>query len=119
LNPSEESLASHELFLDLPNLKKCRGTGFALMLVGIILPTHNQFGRIFHWWLIGIMIIVGEGSFKLPLVPVAAALAGIACDFACGRFIKPPESRFQKHLDSRYGRVRDIHEDVIFDTNAN
>ena len=26
------------------------------------------------------MIIVSEGSFQLPLVPLAAALAGVACD---------------------------------------
>jgi 4-amino-4-deoxy-L-arabinose transferase-like glycosyltransferase len=60
-----------------------------LMAIGIIFPTDNQFGRLFHWWLLAIIvfvIFVGEGNFshawyQLPLVPVAAAFAGVAVDF--------------------------------------
>jgi 4-amino-4-deoxy-L-arabinose transferase-like glycosyltransferase len=60
-----------------------------LMVIGIILPTANQFGRLFHWWLLGIIVFVvfvGEGHFshawyQVPLVPVAAAFAGVALEF--------------------------------------
>jgi hypothetical protein len=59
------------------------------MVIGIILPTDKQFGRLFHWWLVAIIafvVIIGEGNFRhawyqLPLVPVAAAFAGVALDF--------------------------------------
>jgi len=61
---------------------------FALMLVGVILPSPTKYGRVFHWWLIAIalfVLIAGEGNrhqwYRLPLVPVAAAFAGLACDF--------------------------------------
>jgi len=60
-----------------------------LMALGIFLPTDKPFGRLFHWWLLAIVLFVvfiGEGNFRhawyrLPLVPVAAAFAGVALDF--------------------------------------
>jgi hypothetical protein len=72
-----------------------------LMVVGIILSTHNQYNRLFHWWLLAIIVFVvfvGEGNFRhawyqLPLVPVAAAFAGLACDFSLRRFIKAVDSK--------------------------
>ena len=73
----------------------------ALMVAGIILPTHNQCNRLFHWWLLAIIlfvVFVGEGNFRhawyqLPLVPVAAAFAGLACDFSLRKFIKGLDSK--------------------------
>ena len=65
---------------------------FALMLPGIILPSQTKYGRMFHSWLIAIILFVliaGEGNrhewYRLPLVPVAAAFAGSACDVAWRR----------------------------------
>src|SRR5438094_9153758 len=58
------------------------------MLVGLALPSRSRFGGVFHWWLVAIILFVfvaGRGSswhawYQLPLVPVAAALAGRAAD---------------------------------------
>jgi hypothetical protein len=68
----------------------------AAMLLGICLPAQVKFGRLFHWWLVAIllfMIIAGQGHrhpwYLLPVVPVAAALAGHACDFALSRIARP------------------------------
>ncbi len=72
-----------------------------LMAIGMILPTDNQFGRLFHWWLLGIIVFVvfvGEGNFRhawyqLPLVPVAAAFAGAALDFSLAKLGQAYRSR--------------------------
>jgi len=58
------------------------------MLVGLALPSRSRFGGVFHWWLVAIILFVfvaGRGArwhawYQLPLVPVAAALAGRAAD---------------------------------------
>jgi 4-amino-4-deoxy-L-arabinose transferase-like glycosyltransferase len=59
------------------------------MLAGLFLPARAKYGRVFHWWLVAIMlfvIIAGHGNrhpwYQLPMVPVAAALAGRALDCA-------------------------------------
>ncbi len=63
------------------------------MLVGMFMSGGATLGRLFHWWLAAIvifLIVAGRGAsshqwYQLPLVPVAAAFAGRACDLAvCG-----------------------------------
>ncbi|HEU4342514.1 MAG TPA: glycosyltransferase family 39 protein [Candidatus Binatia bacterium] len=68
----------------------------AAMLLGICLPPQAKFDRLFHWWLVAIvlfMIVAGQGHrhpwYLLPVVPVAAALAGRACDFVLSRIARP------------------------------
>jgi hypothetical protein len=67
----------------------------AAMLVGIVLRPPGKFSRVFHWWLLAIILWVffaGRGNrhqwYQLPLVPVAAVFAGSALDFALRR-LKP------------------------------
>jgi len=67
---------------------------FAAMLAGIIVPPHAKFGRIFHWWLVALVVFIvvaGQGHrhpwYQLPLVPVAAAFAGLTWDFARHRLV--------------------------------
>jgi hypothetical protein len=67
----------------------------AAMLIGICLPPQAKFCRVFHWWLVAIllfMIVAGQGHrhpwYLLPVVPVAAAFAGRACDFALARIAR-------------------------------
>jgi hypothetical protein len=64
----------------------------AAMLLGICLPPQTKFDRLFHWWLLAIlvfMIAAGQGHrhpwYLLPVVPVAAAFAGCAYDFVLSR----------------------------------
>jgi hypothetical protein len=72
----------------------------AAMLVGIILPASGKLGRVFHWWLLAIILFVliaGLGNnrhpwYQLPIVPVAAAFAGLTCDFVVRMFVKPTDS---------------------------
>jgi 4-amino-4-deoxy-L-arabinose transferase-like glycosyltransferase len=60
----------------------------AAMLVGLFLPARTPYGWLFHWWLLALIVFVvlaGGGNhrhdwYQLPVVPVAAALAGRACD---------------------------------------
>jgi hypothetical protein len=66
------------------------------MLLGICLPSQGKLDRLFHWWLVAIllfMIVAGQGHrhpwYLLPVVPVAAAFAGHACDFALSRIARP------------------------------
>ncbi len=72
----------------------------AAMLGGIILPSGGRFARVFYWWLLAIILFVliaGLGNrhqwYQLPIVPVAAAFAGLACDFVLRRFLKPTGSK--------------------------
>jgi len=60
---------------------------FIAMLIGMVLPSRSLRGHVFHWWLLAIVafaLIAGNGHrhqwYLLPLTPVAAALAGRACD---------------------------------------
>lgn len=56
---------------------------------GIAIRSRKKFGRMFHWWLVAIVIFIvfaaqGNGRhpwYQLPMVPVAAAFAGQACSF--------------------------------------
>jgi 4-amino-4-deoxy-L-arabinose transferase-like glycosyltransferase len=65
----------------------------AAMLVGLFLPARTASAWVFHWWLLallGFIILAGWGNhahdwYQLPLVPVAAALAGRACAWGFGR----------------------------------
>jgi hypothetical protein len=63
-------------------------------LVGLFVPQSRdrRYSRLFHWWLaamIVFVIVVGYGNrhrwYQLPLVPIAAALAGAACAFVGSR----------------------------------
>jgi 4-amino-4-deoxy-L-arabinose transferase-like glycosyltransferase len=65
----------------------------AALLVGLFVPARTAFGWVFHWWLLALLafvLLVGWGNhehdwYQLPLVPVAAALAGRACDWGVRR----------------------------------
>jgi 4-amino-4-deoxy-L-arabinose transferase-like glycosyltransferase len=67
----------------------------AAMLVGLFVPARTVFGWVFHWWLLALLafvLLVGWGNhehdwYQLPLVPVAAALAGQACDWGVRRVV--------------------------------
>ncbi len=70
------------------------------MLLGFFLPAPGKYNRLFHWWFAAICLFVftaGYGNrhpwYQLPLVPVAAALAGRALDFGLGRFAAFNRSR--------------------------
>jgi Dolichyl-phosphate-mannose-protein mannosyltransferase len=61
-----------------------------MALVGLFVPQSRdrRYSRLFHWWLIAMVvfvIVVGYGNrhrwYQLPLVPIAAAFAGAACAF--------------------------------------
>ena len=57
-----------------------------LALGGIFILPREKYGRVFHWWL-GVMIVfvlfIGYGNrhpwYQLPLVPIVAVFAGMAC----------------------------------------
>jgi hypothetical protein len=62
------------------------------MLVRIIVPLRVQFGQVFHWWLLAMIVFtvaVWQGNrhlwYQLPMALVAAALAGMAYDFTTHR----------------------------------
>jgi len=66
----------------------------AMALVGLFVPQSRdrRYSRLFHWWLaamIVFIVIVGYGNrhrwYQLPLVPIAAALAGAGCAFVGSR----------------------------------
>jgi 4-amino-4-deoxy-L-arabinose transferase-like glycosyltransferase len=59
-----------------------------LATVGLFVTPRGKYTRVFHWWLAAMIlfiIVVGYGNrhpwYQLPLVPIAAALAGVACAF--------------------------------------
>ena len=65
-----------------------------MALVGLFVPQSRdrRYSRLFHWWLaamIVFIIVVGYGNrhrwYQLPLVPIAAALAGAACAFVVSK----------------------------------
>jgi len=65
-----------------------------IALVGLFVPhsRDRRYSRLFHWWLpamIVFIIIVGYGNrhrwYQLPLVPIAAAFAGVACAFVASK----------------------------------
>jgi 4-amino-4-deoxy-L-arabinose transferase-like glycosyltransferase len=60
----------------------------AVMLIGIFLPVSGRFRLVFHYWLFVIIvfiIVAARGNhlpwYQLPMMPVAAAFVGIACDY--------------------------------------
>jgi 4-amino-4-deoxy-L-arabinose transferase-like glycosyltransferase len=61
----------------------------ALAIIGVFVAPRGKYARLFHWWL-GAMLLfvffVGWGNrhqwYQLPLVPIAAVLAGCACQRA-------------------------------------
>jgi 4-amino-4-deoxy-L-arabinose transferase-like glycosyltransferase len=65
----------------------------AAMLVGLFVPARTAYAWVFHWWLLALLlfiVLVGWGNhehdwYQLPLVPVAAALAGRACEWGFRR----------------------------------
>ena len=65
----------------------------AAMLVGLVVPARTASAWVFHWWLLALLVFIllaGRGNhqhdwYQLPLVPVAAALAGRACAWGFGR----------------------------------
>jgi hypothetical protein len=69
------------------------------MLVGLFLPLPTKYGRMFYWWLVALcffIVIAGFGNrhpwYQLPVVPVAAAFAGQACDFVLRRIRRLTQS---------------------------
>ena len=59
-----------------------------LALIGLCVAPRGKFGCLFDWWLAAMVLFVvavGYGNrhpwYQLPLVPIAAAFAGVACDF--------------------------------------
>jgi hypothetical protein len=69
------------------------------MLAGLFLPPSTKYGRMFYWWLVAISLFIiaaGVGNrhpwYQLPVIPVAAAFAGQACDFVLRRIRKLTQS---------------------------
>jgi 4-amino-4-deoxy-L-arabinose transferase-like glycosyltransferase len=65
---------------------------FVLGCVGVVvtksIPRPRDAARMFHWWLVAMIlfiVIVGYGNrhqwYQLPLIPIAAVLAGATCVF--------------------------------------
>src|SRR5437762_5423121 len=57
-------------------------------LVGLFVAPRGKYTGVFHWWLTAMIlfiIVVGYGNrhpwYQLPLVPIAAVFAGVACAF--------------------------------------
>jgi hypothetical protein len=71
------------------------------MLIGFFAPFRPEFRFLFHWWLLAVVIfwvIAGRGFvmhswYGLPIAPVAAALAGRACDLVANALEKTTGSR--------------------------
>src|SRR5437763_3535478 len=65
-----------------------------MALVGLFVPQSRdrRYSRLFHWWLaamIVFIVVVGYGNrhrwYQLPLVPIAAVFAGVACAFVASK----------------------------------
>lgn len=61
----------------------------AAALVGLFVAPSGKYRRAFQWWfaaMLGFIVAVGWGNrhqwYQLPLVPIAAVLAGCACEWA-------------------------------------
>ena len=61
-----------------------------MAFIGLLVPQSRdrRYSRLFHWWLVAMVlfvIVLGYGNrhrwYQLPLVPIAAAFAGVACAF--------------------------------------
>jgi len=59
-----------------------------LAVTGLFVAPRGKYSHLFHWWLaatILFIVVAGYGNrhpwYQLPLVPVAAAFAGVACTF--------------------------------------
>ena len=59
-----------------------------MALIGLAVAPRGKYGRLFDWWLVAMVVFVvsvGYGNrhpwYQLPLVPIAAAFAGAACNF--------------------------------------
>ena len=59
-----------------------------MAMVGLFVPPRSKYPRLFHWWLVAMIlfvIVVGYGNrhrwYQLLLVPITAAFAGAACAF--------------------------------------
>ena len=66
----------------------------AMAFVGLFVPRSRdrRYAWVFHWWLAAMIVfavVVGYGNrhrwYQLPLVPIAAALAGAACGFVASK----------------------------------
>ena len=65
---------------------------FALAIVGTFVAPRGKYSWIFHWWFAAMTVFIfaaGWGNrhqwYQLPLVPIAAAFAGCACQWVAGR----------------------------------
>ena len=65
-----------------------------MALVGLFVrqSRDRRYSRLFHWWLAAVIVfivVVGYGNrhrwYQLPLVPIAAGLAGAACAFVVSK----------------------------------
>jgi hypothetical protein len=59
-----------------------------MALIGLFVAPRSKYSAVFHWWLAGMIffiIVVGYGNrhpwYQLPVVPIMAAFAGVACAF--------------------------------------
>jgi len=59
-----------------------------MAVIGLVVAPRGKSGRLFDWWLVVMVLFVvavGYGNrhpwYQLPLVPIAAAFAGAACNF--------------------------------------
>jgi hypothetical protein len=66
-----------------------------LAVVGVVIAPRGKDARLFHWWFLAMVLFivcVGYGNrhpwYQLPLVPIAALFAGVACAEILAR-IKP------------------------------
>jgi len=67
-------------------------TLFALALLGALVVPRGRYTRLFHWWLVTMLLFIfvaGYGNrhqwYQLPLVPIAAVFAGCACAWIAAR----------------------------------
>ena len=65
-----------------------------LAIIGLCVTPGGKYTRVFHWWLVVMIlfvIVVGYGNrhawYQLPLVPITAALAGVACAFMQSKLV--------------------------------